>query len=95
MARAKAMKEAKTSYEAESVEEEAKPSIFTRFFGETGTHASSDYDSDDDDTLGTNTGSSEETENDETDDGDRELARFDRDLRAKHRGACKNMTVSS
>jgi hypothetical protein len=98
------MKQAKMSYEADSIEEEAKPSIFTRLFGETGSAASSysHSDDDEDDTLDTDTklstrsGSSNETsDNDETEDGDRELARFDRDLRAKHRGACKNMTVSS
>jgi hypothetical protein len=95
MAQAKAMKQAmkqaKKSYEAKAVEEEADPSIFTRLFGETGSHASSYYDSDDDE----ESFSSEASDNDETDAGYVELARFDRDLRAKHRGACKNMTVSS
>jgi hypothetical protein len=90
------MKRANTSYEVEPVEEEAEPSIFMRFFGETGTPSSySDTDDDEEDTVGTNkTDSTEASDNEETNDGDRELARFDRDLRAKHRGACKNMTVS-
>jgi len=95
MAQANTMKQAKKSFEAKSVEEEEKPSIFMRLFGETGTPSYSDSD-DEDATLGTNnTDSTGTSDNDETDDGDRELARFDRDLRAKHRGACKNMTVSS
>ena len=90
------MKQAQTSYEPESVEEEASPSIFMRLFGETDTPSSYSDSDDEDATLGTNnTDSTGASDNDETDDGDRELARFDRDLRAKHRGACKNMTVSS
>ena len=82
--------------------EEGGRTMFQRIFmGASGDSSAGSYDdSVGSGTLGTDS-ASEYTGGDQTDDGsegpeeksDRGLQKFDRELRAKHRAACKNMTV--
>lgn len=80
--------------------ESGKASMFERLFAphSVGTSVSSESD-DDDHSLGsqsnqsTISGSSEESGESSVSSVD-SIQRFDRELRAKHRAACKNMTVS-
>jgi hypothetical protein len=86
--------------------ETAKTSLFHRLFApdsiETDVSEDSDYDSQDSHSLCTDgTGSHDEDEDEDNDDSTGEpsatstLIQFDKDLRARHRAACKNMTVSA
>ena len=91
-----------TSEESEGNEDGGKNMFQRIFMGASGGSSTRSYD----DSVGSGTvdteSASEYTGGDETEDGsvgpeeesDRGLQKFDRELRAKHRAACKNMTVS-
>jgi hypothetical protein len=89
------------SQETPETEEEGKTSIFQRLFAPGSVDTSVSSQSNEDDSAGSETnlstlsGSSGESDDGSSDNSDSEggLQRFDRELRAKHRGACKNMTV--
>jgi hypothetical protein len=105
--KSKSKKSSRTYVSEESEEDDAKNSIFHRLFLQAA-NGGSIYKSDDGESDGSGTLVSEaesaSSSDDQTEGGDsvgqeeseedRELQKFDRELRAKHRGACKNMTVS-
>ena len=100
MAKGKRQKSGKT---VSTEDNDGNPSLFQRLFGETGSDAAS-YSTESVDSATRHSqvsaSSSENSEDDteertETTETDREQQRFDRELRAKHRGACKNMAVST
>jgi hypothetical protein len=100
----------KAHVSVDSQDDEVAPTIFERLFGRSSASevSTTSYSiSDEDDSIGsdTNTRQSTLSETDTASDiasesaaeltkDERLLLRFDRELRSKHRGACKAMTVS-
>jgi hypothetical protein len=106
--KSKSKKSSRTYVSEESEEDDAKNSIFHRLFLQAANGGSisksDDGESDGSRTLVSETESASSSDDQtegadsagqENSEEDRELQKFDRELRAKHRGACKNMTVST
>ena len=104
----KSKKSSRSYVSEESEEDEAKNSIFHRLFLQAAnggfSSKSDDGESDGSRTLVSDADSASSSDDQsegadsarrEESEEDRELQKFDRELRAKHRGACKNMTVGT
>lgn len=80
--------------------EPEKASMFERLFAPASLDTSVSSHSDDDQSMGSKSNlstlsGSTDGSGDSSDSSSAGIRQFDRELRAKHRGACKNMTVSA